>query len=175
MILLERDASRQAMEMTYQIDEDDFVNAGKLLLRTRRGARVRRIGIYSCWLILAACLTVLMFLRTFSTAAYFAVFLGLYTVLLSSIGWQYRRQYRKIPALHGPRTLEADENGLHLKSAVSDGRFSWQVLDRFAENDRTFVLVQQGGRIFFPVPKRQLTPEQIAGFRALCAKHINGS
>ena len=92
---------------------------------------------------------------------------------LSSVGWQYRRQYRKLPALHGPRSLEADENGLHLVSSHADSRFSWQVLERSAENDRVFILVQQGGRIFFPIAKRQLTLEQTAGLRELFAQHIS--
>ncbi len=161
------------MTCTYQIDEADFVSAGKLLLRTRRGARARRFVLNGCWVLVVAGMAVLLLLRHWTAVPFFGLFLLLYTLLLSSVGWQYRRQYRKLPALHGPRSLEADETGLHLVSSHADSRFSWQVLERSAENDRVFILVQQGGRIFFPIAKRQLTLEQTAGLRELFAQHIS--
>ena len=68
--------------------------------------------------------------------------------------------------------MEADARGIRVVSAVSDGRFDWQVLDRFAENDRVFLLVQQGGRVFFPVSKRQMMPAEVEEFRSLCTMYI---
>ena len=88
------------------------------------------------------------------------------------IPWQYRKQYRKLTSLHGPRTMEADEAGLRVTSGDSDGRFVWRVLERFAENDRVFALVQQGGRVFFTVSKGDMTAEEAAALRFLFETYI---
>ena len=160
------------MTFTYQIDEADFVSAGQLLLRTRRWALWRRVVILCSLLLIVAAGAVFVSLRQFGLAALCGAFLLLYACRPLLIGWQYRRQFRKIPALHGPRTLEAGPEGLHIVSPLSDGRFAWQVLERFAANERAFILVQQGGRVFFPISKRQLSPEQIAEFHALCTAHL---
>ena len=161
------------MKFTYQVDEADFVSAGKLFSQTRRGAKVRLVVVSCCWLILAFLLGCYLFSREFTLAAYFAVLLLAYSLVLArSRDWLCRRQYRRIPALHDPRTLEADGKGLHMVTSLTDGRSDWEILERFAENERAFILVQQGGRIFIPISKRQMTPDDIAGFRSLCAQHI---
>jgi hypothetical protein len=160
------------MTFTYQIDEPDFVSAGKLLLRTRKSFMVRRIIVYICLLIMLASCATFLYLRQFTGAALTALFVLFYACFPVLTGWQFRRQFRKIPALHEPRTLDADAAGVRIVSPLSDSRFNWQVLDRFGENDRTFILVQQGGRVFFPISKRQLTPEQTLEFRTLCTNHI---
>ncbi len=160
------------MTFTYQIDESDFVSAGKLLLSSRKPAWWRRVFVAVSILLLAASGSTFFYLRQFALAALCCALILLYAARPLLIAWQYRRQFRKIPALHDSRTLTADENGVHIVSALTDGRFAWQILDRFAENERTFILVQQGGRVFFPISKRQMALADAEAFRALCATHI---
>ena len=160
------------MTFTYQIDEEDFVSAGKLLLKTRRKAALRRVVVFCSLLALLASCVTFLWLHQFGSALACGFFAAVYSGLPLLVGWQYRRQFRKIPALHEPRSLEAEANGVHIISPLTDARFAWQILDRFAENERVFLLVQQGGRVFFPISKRQLSPEQIVEFRSLCAAHI---
>ncbi len=160
------------MTFNYQLDEADFVSAGWLQQRTRRAAVLRRVVIVCCFLILLGSCCLLVFGRELRLAAVYGVLVLFLIALYPLRSWQYRRQFRKVPALHIPQTLEADENGVRIFSSLTDGRFSWQLLDRFAENERAFILVQQGGRVFFPISKRGLTPEQIAALSDLCTTHI---
>lgn len=160
------------MTFTYQIDEADFVSAGKLLISSRKHAWWRPVFITISIFLLAAAGGTFLYLREFALAAVCCAFILLYAARPLLIAWQYRRQFRKIPALHDPRTLTADEHGVHIVSALTDGRLAWQVLERFAENERTFILVQQGGRVFFPISRRQMAPSDAEAFRTLCAAHI---
>ena len=159
------------MNFTYQV-EADFVSAGNLFVRTRRGWGIRRAIAIGLLTLLLAAAAVFLYQRSFALAAIYVALALVYAGLFRLQGWQLRRQFRKIPALHDPRTLQADERQVSITSPLTEGRFDWQVLDRFAENEQAFILVQQGGRIFFPISKRQLTPAQVAEFRALCAASI---
>ena len=163
---------KRPMTFNYQLDEADFVSGGFLKQATLRTAVLRRVVIVGCFLILLGAFCLFVFDGERMLAAVYAGLVLFVTALYPLRIWQYRRQFRKIPALHLPHTLEADEEGVRIFSSLTDGRFSWQLLDRFAENDRAFILVQQGGRVFFPISKRGLTPEQIAAFSDLCKTHI---
>jgi len=74
--------------------------------------------------------------------------------------------------LHGRRSIDADSDGLHFSSDSSDGHTNWQTYIKYAENDRAFLLFQQGNQIVAPIPKRELAPAQIDELRALFEAHI---
>ena len=48
----------------------------------------------------------------------------------------------------------------------------WRVWGSFVEDAKSFVLVQRRSSIFMPIPKRELTPDQINELRALFETHL---
>jgi hypothetical protein len=81
-----------------------------------------------------------------------------------------RRTYRKHKALHRPCTLSWSESGLTVTGDSGEWKISWSDYLKWAENAEIFVLYQ-APRLFNMLPKRALTPEQIADFRQ-CAGRI---
>ncbi len=162
------------MRIEYQINEDDYVSAGRLFLKTRRAKNFyRRFVAPALWVVIA--LSVLIIL--WSTQKWDPVLLLLFIPALIPacrllIPWQLRRNFRKTPILHTPRTLDIDGNELHFVSSFSDTKTTWEPYIRFAEDDRTFILVQQGNLLYFPIPKRELAVDQITELRSLFKTHL---
>jgi hypothetical protein len=78
-----------------------------------------------------------------------------------------RRTYK---ALHRPCTLSWSESGLRVTGDSGERKISWSDYLKWAENAEIFALYQ-APRLFNMLPKRTLTPEQIADFRQ-CAGRI---
>jgi len=157
------------MHIEYQISEDDFISAAKLAMRKRSRYALVRVYIIRVFgaILLASALVLYILSRQIATVWPIALW-GL-LVLCVPILWtyQFHKQYRKMPMLHGRRSLDIDETGTHFVTPEVDSRISWESFIHFAENDDSFVLFQQGSRIFIPIPKRELTPAQIDELRAL--------
>ncbi len=162
------------MHIEYQITEDDYVSACKLAMRKRtKSSLYWMFGIRVFGVLLILCALIFAVLRDQWMSAFAPIVWGL---LLSCIPllwtYQFRKVYRKTPMLQIPRTLEIDDSSLHFTSSDSESRSPWHTFIKFAENDRTFILFQQGNQIFIPIPKRELAPDQITGLRALFEAHI---
>jgi hypothetical protein len=165
------------LPLKYSVSEDDFVAAAELALQTRsRFQSAQRWYLPGMGIVIIAGSLVSRPWVTHSWGGMGAAMLiGLF-LIRAGLAWKgtIRNQYRKVPTMGGPRTLEANDQGLHFISAVMDGRASWEVYERFAEDARTFILMQRGSRIFIPIPKRELAPDQIEGLRELFQSHLPG-
>ena len=81
-----------------------------------------------------------------------------------------RRTYRKQKTLHRPYTYSWSETGLTITGTGGEWHVAWSDYLKWAENAQIFILYQ-APRLFNIVPKRALTPEQIADIRQ-CAVRI---
>jgi hypothetical protein len=162
------------MRIEYQISEDDFVSAARLAIRKQyRHAFFRALNIRVFGAILIATALILCILTRQFAAVWPAALVGLILMCVPILWtYQFRKQYRKMPMLHGRRSLDIDATGLHFITEQSDSRTSWELFIHFAENDDSFVLFQQGNRIFIPIPKRELTAAQIDEFRNILFTHL---
>lgn len=82
-----------------------------------------------------------------------------------------RMIFRKNPVFRGQRSLVADETGLTFNAPTISVQLKWASIQNFVEDDSSFVLYQSGV-IFHLLPKRQFSPEQIAGLREAFTKNI---
>ena len=162
------------MQIQYSINENDFVSAGKLAMRSRS-----RFAIYRQYLVPS--FGALIIAASVPGAIMSGNFVGLWISLVwGSVfacvpllsGYQLRRAYRKTPLLHDRRTLEIDGTTLHFTSASSESRTTWTPYIKFAENSETFIAFQQGNQIFIPIPKRELTEPQITEMRSLFETYL---
>ena len=162
------------MQIQYSINEDDFVSAGKLAIRSRsRFAIYRQYLVPSFGVLIIAAAVAGAIIRGNPAGLWISLIWGsvLACVPLLS-GYQLRRAYRKTPLLHDRRTLEIDGTTLHFTSASSESRTTWTPYIKFAENNDTFIVFQQGNQIFIPIPKRELTESQITELRFLFETHL---
>jgi hypothetical protein len=86
---------------------------------------------------------------------------------------QSKRKFRKMTQLHGRYLVDLDETGIHYISSSGESRVEWKVWSSFAEHTSSFVLVQRGGGIFMPIPKRELSASQIDELRTLLETHLS--
>jgi YcxB-like protein len=81
-----------------------------------------------------------------------------------------RRAYRNHKLLHRPYTFSWSETGLTVTSSSGQSQVAWSDYLKWYENAQIFILYQ-APRLFNMLPKRALTPEQIADVRQ-CASRI---
>ena len=74
--------------------------------------------------------------------------------------------------LHGRYVLEPDESCFRYVAPAGETRMDWKVWGSFAEDARSFVLVQRGSTVFMPIPKRELASSQIDELRTILSAHI---
>jgi hypothetical protein len=147
------------MHIEYQISEDDFVGAAKLAMRTRSKRSVFTIYALLGFGLLLILGSIVSMIASGSGTAGLAPFLwGSFLVSMPLLwAYQFRKQYRKNSLLHDRRSLDVDNAQLHFKTSTSESTSTWASYIRFAENESTFILFQQGNQIFIPIPKRELT------------------
>ena len=164
------------MHIDYEISEQDHLLAQRL---ARKGFPLsdRWMIIFLPWFGLAILVAVIFHIvqNGFSTNVLpgFVV-----PVLCLSMPIIVRRaihkQYVSSPNLHGPRSLDVDDAGMHFQSATFSSQISWSHFSRFLEDQNSFVLFQDP-KIFTIVPKRQLSPEQITALRDYFSRYISGA
>ena len=164
------------MQIEYEISEQDFFDAQKLAIRKHPSIRVRLMSrILLFWgLILVFGVVWPMFLRGFVwnrgslTVLLFVLFFFGSPWFVKQI---QKRAYRKSISMQGPRTMVVDETGVSFTGANFSSQLKWPFFVKFAEDDKTFVLYQNN-QIFHIIPKRQLSPQQIAELREAFTQHI---
>ncbi len=155
------------MIVSYQTSENDFVRAGAFMLR-------RKTGIPNRWATWGA----LTFLSAFGISTLFipssVIFSLLPFALLLSFFYfgipiasrrSFTQLYRKNPLYAEARTLQADFTGTHMRSESSSSDAAWTNYEAYAEDRHSFLLIHRGNQIFFPIPKRDLSPAQIEEVR----------
>jgi len=86
--------------------------------------------------------------------------------------WVARNQYLKQPGARGPKTVLVDAAGVHSRWNGGSSDVEWKNFIRHLESKRQFLLYLSP-YLFQIVPKRALTPEQLAEFRTLLAQNLS--
>jgi hypothetical protein len=164
------------MRIEYQISEDDFVTAGKLAMRKRfkrAAVQIYLFPILGAVFFVAALITAI---AKHNLSGMLPIMLWGALLLCIPLLWsyQFRRVYRKNPLLRDRRTVDLDDSHLRFKTESSDSRVPWQSYTRFFEDDKTFILFQQGNKFFITIPKHELSPSQITELRSIFASHLPG-
>jgi len=164
------------MHIEYEISQKDFVDGQRLAIK-KSTIRVIR---WMSFVMPTVGLVLLIFLISVGVRQGLSVRLvpGLVMSLwFLSIPLLNRRGQKKVYAkstsMHGELSLDVDEAGIRFLGPTFSSNVSWDHFSRFLEDDKVFVLYQKGDRIFNILPKRTLTPEQMAGFRQLAEHHLN--
>ena len=161
------------LHIEYQISEDDFVAAGKLVLRRRSRWKRYLLGVvltlgFACILYSAYWL----WQREFVAGGVWLIY-GVFLLCIPLLrNRAFRRMYRRRPSAGKPLCVEIDDYEVHLISPEFDSRTSWTLYDAFAEDDLNFVLLQQGRLHYLPIPKRQIAPDQLHALRVLVSAHV---
>jgi hypothetical protein len=162
------------MQIHYSTTEQDFVSAAHLATRTRSKRSIFWIYGLTIFGVLLIGGSVVSAIAARTVAAAWAPFLwGSFVVCLPLL-WsrQFRKQYRNNALLREPRSVEVDDSGWQFKSASSEGKIAWTAFTKFRENERVFVLFQQGNGIFVPIPKQDLVPGELEELRSLWNAHL---
>jgi hypothetical protein len=162
------------MHIEYQISEDDFLSAARLAMRTRSKWNTFTMYAIRGFGVLLITFSVVPMVRDHSvTPGVASLIWGSFLVCMPLLrNYQFRTQYRKNSLLHDRRSLEVDDTQLHFKTSTSEGSSTWSSCTRFAENDDTFIIFQQGNQIFVPLPKGELSETQVTDLRSLFAAHL---
>jgi hypothetical protein len=162
------------MHIEYQLSESDFVAASQF--SSHRRTPWRRIRL---WLIrlLGAVFVVqgaLLLSQPGNKVVNALIFLYGALLCLFSVVTRllYKRKFRKMTQLHGRYILDPDETSFRYVAPSGETKMEWKVWGSFAEDANSFVLVQRGSSMFMPIPKRELSPEQIAELRILFQTHV---
>ena len=164
------------MQITYELTQKDFYEA---LIAHRNRNRftkwVYRLLVPIVFLQVGYCLvqvvlepdweTVMPLFPLLGVAAFWAI------LIWFCPWWAARNQFSKQPAAQGQKTMLLDDAGVHSKWSGGNSNVEWRTYIRWVESKGQF-LIYPSPACFAIVPKRELTPEQIAEFRAQLAEHI---
>jgi hypothetical protein len=164
------------MQITYQLSERDFVEAYSTHRnRTIFSKWARRIFLWSIISVAALLLLVLLIDHDAQAARSVLPLLGLagaWIVVLSLLPrWTMRKQFRKQPAAHGPRTLSLDAAGAHWRWNGGSSDVEWKNYTRCVEGINQF-LFYTSPACFNILPKRTLASEQLNELRELVKQNI---
>jgi hypothetical protein len=163
------------MHIAYQIDENDFVSAGRLAMQKRSKLAMYKLYILPLIGVLLIASGVISAIERPNITGLWPVILWGTVLLCVPLLWnyQFRRAYRKAPLLRDRRTLDLDSSHITFKTETSDARVPWNFYTKFAENEKIFILFQQGNQIFIPIPKRELSSSQIDELRSIFETHLS--
>jgi len=162
------------MHIEYQMSESDFVAASQFASHGRTTWRRIRLWLIRLVGLLFTVAGVLLLSQQGNKTI--NLVLLLYGIFLCSFSIftriQYKRKFHKMTQLHGRYVLEPDEHFFRYIAPAGETKMDWRVWGSFAEDTRSFVLVQRGSSIFMPIPKRELTSDQITELRTLFETHL---
>jgi hypothetical protein len=161
------------MEVTYELTQRDFFDS---LIAHRNGSTLRkwsfRLLVAVAVLVAGAGLLAMALVPNAQTLSTFAPLFGLAVLWIglpwAAPWWAARKQFSKQPGAQGPRTLLIDPVGVHWRWSGGSSDVEWKNYTRVLEGKNQFLLYSSPV-IFNMVPKRALTAEQLAEFRAILA------
>jgi hypothetical protein len=171
------------MQVTYQLTPEDYRQG---LIAYRKRTTFSR---WSYRIVQTVAVGALALLMLFSLAGSFmdrrAEFISnLLPLIYVAIAWiallygapylSARSQFKGNPSSKGPITLEVSEEGFHTKSQFSDSNIGWGAIVGFVEM-KTIFAIFPAPRIFYPIPKRAFTPDQLTEFRQLLKQNIKST
>jgi hypothetical protein len=102
--------------------------------------------------------------------------LGVIPILLLFLWMRRARIKQEYLKMHNFRLLHAldlDANGLRLVTTLGTQRTSWQLYDKYAENEDVLILFEEGKHSFVPISKNHLTTLQSDELRNLVGAYIS--
>jgi len=163
-------------QINYEISEQDYVDAQKLALRNhpRTLTRVsyRALPYWGLLTGLGALWVTLWW--GFHWDWFMVLPLGFAVAALSQpllFKRSARTAYRKNRSFHGPRSAAVDEQGMSFEGADFSSQLKWPFFLKFAEDEKSFVMYQSN-QMFFFIPKRQLSQQEISTIREALIQHI---
>jgi hypothetical protein len=167
------------MHLDYEIAEEDFIDGQRIAIKNS-SSRLVRWTLYVLPAFGAFLLLDLIYLGArqgislrqapgFAFGLFFSLFL--LSLPLQSKRTQ-RKLYAKSTSMHGPLSLDVDDEGIQFRGQTFSSNVSWDHFGKFFEDDKGFVLYQKNERIFNIVPKRELTTEQTTALRHYFELHL---
>jgi uncharacterized membrane protein YbhN (UPF0104 family) len=170
------------MTFRYQLTASDFFDAFKAHYTYQAWKRWgRRIFFALCLLTISIVLFCLIWgfvsnnEHIANAAANLLPLAGIAAAWLALFAWlpryNARRQFKSNPSAQDPIEFSADDSGVAIKSPKLEGKRAWSTYVKWIETPSIFSLYSSK-TMFQPIPKRELTPEQVEEFRALLKRHI---
>jgi hypothetical protein len=157
------------ISITYQLTADDYVE-GQRAYVSKGYPRVYLTG-----MVLAGSVLIglgLWFSFASGEAQPIWLVAGVVFLFVPFVQWaQGKSEFKKHLSIQGEHTAAFGAEGITVTSPTGQGTLNWEAISRVIESD-TFFLLVPGPRIFYLVPKRAFTPEQLIGFRELIARKI---
>jgi hypothetical protein len=163
------------MQITYELTEKDFVEGYKTHCSLGPSSKWRR-AIWFCFLV--------VFLGAFifrAIATNTSDFSGYVPLGILAIAWfvvirwlqlfNMRKQFRKQPGAHGPRTVVFDGAGAHWRWDGGSSDILWKNYIRWTEGDKQ-ILLYTSPACFNMLPKRALDPAQLAELREMLKQNV---
>ena len=164
------------MQVTYQLTQEDFYQ-GCLAWRSRRKWQLwmLRIAYVIVGIAFLTSLLTLLLDRSSMTAptalAGLAFCVVWFAYVLLTPRFSSRRQFRSMPSVQSPITLDITEAGLEIHTIHAESKVSWAAYVGWVERKTVFVILPQP-RIYVPIPKRAFNEEQIEEFRELLRRTV---
>jgi hypothetical protein len=161
------------MHIDYSINEQDFVRAQRLAMKRSPQFVTRWMfsvipGFGAVLLAIMIFLVATRGLKSNMPGLVVAVTLLLFPLITKR---NIHRAYKVSTNIRGTLSVEADRDGVSFQGPTFSSRLAWGHYSRFLEDNHTFLLFQNP-KIFNVVPKRGLTPEQIAELHELFSTQI---
>jgi hypothetical protein len=108
--------------------------------------------------------------QAFSNFAPIFVLAALWAGIIWASPWLFAKRMFG-PSLKGPRTIQVDPGGLHLRWSGGKSDFAWNNFIRYLEGKNHFLLYTSRA-LFTVVPKRAFEPQQLSEFRTILVQNI---
>jgi YcxB-like protein len=86
---------------------------------------------------------------------------------------EIKKEYKKLKMFQLLQVLDLDTNGLRLVTTAGTSRSAWTVYERFAEDQKSFILFLAGSAAILPIPKGELTLVQIDELRTMLVARLS--
>jgi len=162
--------------INYEISEQDYLDAQKLAIKNHPRTFTRVVyRVLPYWgLLVGLGVFWVMFAWGFHWDNLMILPVGFTVFALSRpllVKRAVKAAYRKTRSLHGPRSTAVDEQGMSFEGPDFSSQLKWPFFLKFAEDDKSFIIYQTD-QMFFCIPKRQLSQQEISTIREALIQHI---
>jgi hypothetical protein len=158
------------MEINYSMSPDDFIEAQTLHVWGTSRKRIRiAIVVISLLILLGA-----GFLYHFERGAGLGLVTLCLILLFAFLVWvpaEWKKYYRRSPALGTPTFMNFTETGLEMRGEDGASRSDWSRFVKWKQSQEMFLLYMQPA-LFLCIPLRVLSPEQQSELASLFEKQV---
>jgi hypothetical protein len=166
------------MHIEYRINEAEYRSAAELAMRRR--SRVSSLEYFLPYIFsivwVAAALITGAADNGFSDSADLIFVFGAVPVLIGLI-WRRRKmfvsEYLRMSVLHPLQLLNLDTSAITRGQGKEAIKTPWTFYSKFAENNKVFILYQEGSHHFLPIVKSHLTDLQVDELRSLLLARLS--